>query len=52
MHMAYSLTPTTPYQMTKQYILTPHWCNRMRIYMNTAGNARSNGASIREEVVA
>ncbi len=32
MHMAYSLTPTTPYQMTRQYILTPHWRNRTRIY--------------------
>ncbi len=52
MHMAYSLTPTTPYQMTRQYILTPHWCNRTQIYMNTAGNARSHGASISNECYA
>ncbi len=32
MHMAHSLTPTTPYQMTRQYLLTPHWCNRTRIH--------------------
>ncbi len=46
MHMAYSLNSTTPYQMTRQYILTPHLRNRTPIYMNTAGNTRSHGASI------
>ncbi len=31
------------------YILTPHWRNRMRIYMNTAGNERLHGTSISNE---
>ncbi len=49
MHMAYSLTLMTPYQMMRRYILTPPWRNRTQIYMNTAGNARLHGASISNE---
>ncbi len=33
----------------KTIYIDPYWHNRTRIYMNTAGNARSHGASISNE---